>query len=284
MPLLSPAYSPIGEYLHHEGSHLDVRPTLSGFGTTVTPGNNTFGTAVQVGSVLAQDCWLLHIAVTAIASNGTAKDSLTQIGFDFAGGTTFPASPDRFNSITLLTSCAASRGVVYLFPLYLPAGTSILARGSVNNATVGTQSVAWQAWGRPKYPEATRRGYWVESLGITEATSNGTSVTSGTTAEGSWTNIGSTLAADAWWWDLGFGVNDSTMNNLAYHADLGYNSGSPIIAEDQLFITSNGEDVNKGRPLLAVMQVPSGTQMQGRLQCSGNADGDLSMAIYALGG
>lgn len=296
MPLLVPSKTIMGEFQFSEGSHTTTRPAAA-FGTSITPGNNTFGTAVQVGADLTVEAWAILIGVNSINLSVNAKDSLTQIGFDFAGGTTFPASPDRYNSITLLTSCAspynfttsgAGVGILYYFPLRIPSGTAILARGSVNNATVGTQNVWWQTWGRPKYPEATRRGCYVESLGIVAGSSRGTVVTPGGASEGTAVSLG-TLNSNApcWYWEFGHGINDGSMSNAAIHNDLLMGSSSgPLILENGLVVSSTAESLTKAPSLMynPIHEVAGGTEIFGRCQSSTTVDAEHNMAAYGVGG
>lgn len=281
----------LGEYTHEEGSHLTTRPGTTNWGTQTVPGNNTFGTPVQIGANLTEDLWAIRFQITGVAASAQGKDCLVQIGFDFAGGTTFPASPDRYNSITLLASCAGpynqGGGVEYFFPLFVPAGTAILARSSVNNATVGSAYVAWHGYGRPKNPESCRAGSFVESLGIVSATSRGTTVTPGTTSDGTAVLLG-TLDSDhsCWYWEYGYGCNDTTMSNAALHADLQAGSGGPFVLQNGLVNTTTSETVNKraSARVVPIFDVAGGTEIYGRLQSSGTADSNVSMAAYGVGG
>lgn len=290
MPLLVPHKSPVGEFTAREGSHLTSRPAVD-YGTSLTPGNNAYGTAVQVGVNTTLECWGLHINVNSINVSAAAKDSLTQIGIDFSGGATFPVTPTKYNSITLLTSCAANyasngHGVNYYFPLYLPAGTSIMARGSTNNGTVGTQNVNWIVYGRPKNPEAVRRGQFVQSMGIVEAGSNGTTLTPGTTSEGTAVSVG-TVDVESWYWEWGRGCNDSTMTATAMHTDIlmGASSG-PVIVENLVSGSASAEAIRKPASLekAPIYSVAAGTEIFARMQCSGAVDSNNSVAVYAVQG
>lgn len=290
MTLLSSSKS-IGLFNHIEGSHEATRPQVTNMGSITTPGNNTFGTALSIGSNTTVDLWALEFTITGVAVSAAAKDLLVQIGFDFAGGTTFPASPDRYNSITLLASCAIGYNlgfVKYFFPLGIPAGTKIMARSSVNNATVGGATVQWTGWGRPKYPEATRRGQYVESLGAVTASSRGTTVTPGTTSEGTAVSMGS-LAADlpCWYWEFGYGINDSTMANAAIHCDLLAGSAAgDVILQNGYVRTTSGEGINKLPSIhrFPFAEVAGGTEIFARAQCSGTPDSANSMMAYGVGG
>lgn len=291
MSLLVPSKSPIGEFTYREGSHLTTRPGTTGFGTAITPGNNTYGTALQIGADTVEECWGILIGVNNINASTLAKDSLTQIGFDFTGGTTFPATPDRFNSIELLTSCAstygtAGSGLAFYFPIYLPAGTAIMARGSVNNATVGTQNVWWQLYGRPKNPEVARRGQFVQALGITAASSSGTAVTPGGAAEGTAVSVG-LLTDDSWYWEWGVGQNDADMQPAVLHSDILIGSSTgPVIVENLPHTLGGQEAITKPASLAwaPVASVPAGTEIFARMQNSTTNDTAYSVAVYAVGG
>lgn len=292
MPLLVPSRTAFGEFQAIEGSHLTTQPATA-FGTTVTPGNNAFGTAVQVGADLTLDAYGIYINVNSVAVSGAARDALLQIGFDWSGGTTFPASPDSFNSITLLVSCASGMvagGVNYYFPLFIPAGTAILARGSVNNATVGTMRVFWQTSCRPARPEAIRVGRYVESLGAVTASSRGTTITPGTTSEGSWTSIG-TLGSDrpCWFWEWGVGINTGTMANQMHATDLAADSsGDRIILRDGTSGATTAEAITKiqafGSTGLNVAMVEGGTTIYARSQVTGSAPTGWNVMAYGVGG
>lgn len=290
MSFLVPSKTPMGEFSHREGSHLTTRPAAA-FGTSITPGNNTYGTAVQVGADTTEECWGLLIGVNGIAFSTTAKDSLTQIGFDFSGAGTFPVTPDRFNSVELLTSDAGTyqvpgQGVHFYFPIYLPAGTAIMARGSVNNATVGTQNVWWQLYGRPNHPEAIRRGVFIQSMGITPASSSGTPLTPGTTAEGTAVSVG-TLTDEAWFWEYGVGQSSAGVIAGTIHTDLLIGSSSgPVIVENMRYASTAGE-VHMKEPALIyspIASVPAGTEIFARMQHSATPDSGHSVAVYAVGG
>ncbi len=290
MPLLVPSLTPFGEFLSVEGSHLGTVPA-SGFGATITPGNNVYGTAVQVGADLTVESWGILINVNSISVTGQAKSGLLQIGFDFTGGTTFPASPNRFNSITLLCGSAAGYNVPglghwFYFPLHLPVGTAILARGMVNNATVGTIRVNWTSYGRPRYPEATKKGLWVESLGIVPATSTGTGVT-GAVTEPTPTLLG-TLTADApaWYWEFGFNIHNATMGNNTHHVDLyaGSTTGRKILTNG-VTASSTSEQICKSssQQCVPIADVPGGTDIYGGVHCNVNTAG-MALAAYGVGG
>ena len=292
MALLSP---PPNRFTAVYSNCLTTRPGTS-YGTSLTPGNNTYPGFVDLtGGTTPYDTYWMDIIVHGVGVAAEAKDALLKIGLDYAGGSTYTD-----NSIDdLLVSCAANAsnaGVIaarYSFPLYIPAGTRIGGAASVNNATVGTMRVAIKLHGKPTRHGQVRAGAYVDTLGSVPASSRGTSVTSGTTAEGTWTLLKTGIDRPYWWWELGFGCNDTTMTGgNTYAADIGVGTSTTnvdVILEDMLFCVVNTSEM-MGHSLLAsheyVASIPqnAGLNVYGRLQCSGTADSGLSLAVYAMGG
>jgi Sulfocyanin (SoxE) domain len=269
------------------GSHSGTRPAVP-FGTSVSHGNNTYGSYVQVlsGASNTDDSFGILINVNGLASSATARDALLTIGVDPAGGSSYSTLiPD------LLVSCAGpynllAGGVWYYFPVYIPAGASIGAKGSTNAASTSS-SVNVVLFCQPKYPHLVKAGSFVRAFGITAATSSGTAVTSGTTSEGTWTQISAATADALWFWQVGFGVNDSTMTALAYALDLGFGDGTSevLLIENQPINTSAAEEAHKPLWLpFGYGEVASGTALHARLQVSGTADSSVSVAAYGVGG
>jgi hypothetical protein len=292
MALLSP---PPNRFTAVYSNCLTTRPGTS-YGTSLTPGNNTYpGFVDLMGGTTPYDTYWMDIIVHGVGAAAAAKNALLNIGFDFAGGTTYT---DRTIN-HLLVSCAnnaSNAGVMgarYSFPLYIPAGTRVGGAGSVNNATVGSMRVAIKLHGKPSRPGLVRAGSYVDTFGATPASSSGTVMTPGTTAEGSWTLLQSGLSNSYWWWECGFGVNDSTMTGgNTYATDIGVGTSTSAvdpIYEDMMFCTVNTSEM-VAHSLLAsheyIADIPASGSLNvyGRMQCSGTSDSAISMAVYALGG
>ena len=260
-----------------------TRPTTS-MGQSVTPGNNTKGSWVQLFSAIANQAYAITIMINNNSVSSAARDAIVDIGIDEAGGTSYSVKiPD------LLGSCATTvdkTGVMYHFPLGIKAGSTIAARASVNNATVGALRVWAMLYGLPKYPELCRYGSYVTAYGITSGSSAGTSITPGTTSEGSWTSLGTT-SQPHWWWQQGMGINNSSMNIKLYTMDLGIGDGSnkQVVILDQLWGTDSSERV-MNTPVMwgCEYDAPSGVGVYGRMQCHSSVDTGISMAAYGLGG
>ncbi len=265
------------------GNALATRPSGT-IGTSITPGNNTYGSYAQIlsASDVANDLvglWLMfHTGSTAAA----ARDIIATIGVDPAGGTSYTDVIPH-----LLISCAdafSNAGTQFFFPLRIKAGSTVACKGSVNNATVGTFRVLAQGFGRPRNEIECRAGTRVEAVGVVTASSAGTAVTPGTTSEGSWTDLGA-LTNDAWWFQCAMGINNSAMAFLQYFMDLsvGDASNKQILQQDILVRATGSETLGMPyQPSPNQVIAKAGEHLYGRIQCSGTADSGISMAAYAL--
>lgn len=281
---------PANEFSWRLCSVAGTRPA-GGLGATLTPGNNTKGAYAQVlaAASVVYDIWFVHININSGATSGAARDILIDIGVDNAGGTAYQVLiPNLLGSSA--STLLLGGGINYYFPIRIKAGSSIAARASVNNATVGTVRVYMRVLGNPVDPTRVKAGTYVDAVGITAASSSGTAVTTGTTSEGAWTSLVSSTTRDAWWWQLGMGVNDATITNrLMYFGDLGVGtSGNQVpIIRDQVWTAYNATEqfLTPGRQVCCNVFVPAGTQVWGRLQAStGTANSNLSLAGYYVGG
>lgn len=283
-------YTPTPEFMWHLSSVGGTRPSAT-WGTSVTPAQNTFTTAawaeVFAGAAVVNDVWGVSVLVHANSVATAARDTLLNIGIDPAGGTSYSTIIPQ-----LLVSCAGGLGtgggnVCYYFPIRIPAGSSIAAQASVNNATVGTLRVIVGLFGLPRHPHLTRVGSYVTAIGTVAGSSRGTTVTVGTTSDGSWTSLG-TPTKEHWYWQLGFGVNDSSMSSGGiYTSDLAFGNPQQMIIEDLITnIVSSAEALNTipPDPAMCHRTVPANVEMFGRCQCSGTADSAISLAAYGVGG
>ncbi len=268
-----------------------VRPAAA-MGTSVTPNPtaNAKGAWVEIisGAQCARDVFGLYINVNSFGVAATAKDAIMDIGVDPAGGTSYSVLiPD------LLVSCASpvnilNGGVHYYFPIWIKAGSSIAASISANAASATAASVNMQIWGSPRNPSQVKVGTYVISAGVVSASSRGTTITSGTGSDGTLTALATAIAKPAWWWQLGMGCNDSTMAAVYYHADLAIGSSTTLnklVIQNQLWKANANEQLS-GQLIAAGCgyHAPAGSNIYGRLQCSGTPDSALSLAAYGLGG
>lgn len=265
-------------------------------GVSITPGFNAYGSYAQVLGATSEDGYELEILINSAAVESEARDCLVTIGFDPAGGSSYTGLGGvAGNEIAdLIGSCAsaflgvaAPGGVVYRFPLFIPAGTSIAAKASVNNATVGTLYVAVRVRIRPTRPELLRVGRFVRTFGATTASSSGTAVTPGGASEGAYVQLGAALTEVLWDWEVGLGVNSDTMLNTLHQVDVavGDASNKHIVIAAAEFRQNIVETIGKPAVLRSPFEAAIGDLVYARVQSGpNNANSGTSVAVYGVGG
>lgn len=277
---------------HGRITNLGSAPSGTAYGTSITPGQNTFPAYVEILGNTAFDTYFLEIIASANAVSAVNRNTLLTIGIDHSGGTTY--TDVEINH--LIVTAAAPIGIGcrrYWFPLFIPAGSALAAKASVDNATVGTLRVAVNLWGKPSRPEMVRAGAYIDTFGAVTATSEGTVVTPGNAVEGTWTSLASNIAKDYWWWQGGCGTSDTTLTSgSVYWLDVGVGTSSTVVDpcfQNQLWgIASSTEQVQdqmlpefeyvSERPGDGVLDVWA------RLACNTTPDTDMTVVAYALGG
>ncbi len=269
-------------------TNLSAQPGNSAWGTSITPGNNSFPAYAEILGNTAYETFYLEIFLSAFRASTLAKNALVTIGIDHSGGTTYT---DQEILYLLASSAAAPSygGVTYRFPLFIPAGSALAAKASVNNATVGTGYVGVRLYGQPTAPEVMRYGTYIESWGETTASSSGTSVTPGTASEGAWVDLsGGNTTRPYWWWQCGWGSNDASLINNIYVLDVGVGDGTTkeLAIRDEMHGNSGTLEEHWKRPEpdhAYVLDQPSGKTVYGRMQCNAS-DASITMMAYGLGG
>lgn len=264
-------------------SYGTTRPAAA-MGTSVTPGTASKSAWVQVQSALANAAYGILININSAFTASTPRNLAVDIGVDLAGGSSYTTVIANLLAGGA-TTYSAGGGVWFYFPLFIPAGATIAARALQTNAS--TIRVLTQCLAQPMNPSQVRKGSFCESIGITEGAIVGTTVTSGTTSEGSWTSLGTT-ANRLWWWQVGVQVaaSDTAWGANVLHCDLavGDATNKDIIIQDLAFQTTTSESGNN--PPLSVgveWDVPAGSTIYTRLQNSGTNDA-YSVAAYGCGG
>lgn len=244
-------------------------------GVSVTPGQNTKGSYSSSLMTVSNDSYLIEIITVLNATGAQARDTIMDVGIDYAGGTSYTVF-----IADLLESC--SEMVAYRFPVFIPAGATLACRASVNNATVGTVTAYIRLWQKPTRPENIRYGYVVDSFGVTAATSSGTAVTPGNGSEGAWVSLGS-LSHDYFFWEAGLGVNDSTMNQRRAYLDVAYGDATNkvLLVSDLIAETFSTEMIMKSAAGIGAI-APSGTTLYVRAMLSGTLDSSYSMMAYGV--
>lgn len=268
-----------------------VQPA-AGFGTTVTPAQNAYGSYASIisGANVTDDVYEIWINANSSFTSAEARDALLTLGIDPAGGTSFT---DLINHLliscsgesSLLTATAVGGGIWYRFPVFIKAGTSIGAKASVNNATVRTVNVHVVLMCRPTHPELLRVGTFVRTFGADTAVSAGTGVTLGGAAEGSFVQLGSALAEPLWYWEVGMGVNDASMTATGYHVDvaLGDASNKKLAIRNAQIHSNQTESLSKP-PAGRHRQGAIGDLVYGRVQARSTNDTSPTLIAYGVGG
>lgn len=268
-------------------SQSGVRPATN-YGTSITPGNNAYGSYTQVLSATSDDAYGILINFNSIGVNTTATDCIATVGIDTSGGTSYL---DWI--VDLLCSCAMAytagpNGVEYYFPLFIPAGSSLAVKMSMNNATPpGSNRCFMRLYCQPSRPELLRVGSQVRTYGSVPASSCGTAVTSGTTSEGTYVSLGTIAAGDnPWYWQVGLGLNNAAVATLdTHHVDLavGQSGAKKTSVLDQQFTVTTAEQIgvmpNRGD---GYSVGASGEIVYARCQCSGSALTGTSVAAYGV--
>lgn len=259
-------------------------------GTSVTPGaSNAEGSWTQIASSanIAYDVFLLYIAIGGGYTSGAAKNHLLDIGVDPAGGTSYTA-------IISNIVCGQSQAVTtgwdeFVFPIRIKAGSSVAVRVQGSNATAGTVRVVGDFYGRPTEPGMVPVGQWSETIG-TITNSNGTSITPGNAAEGSWTSLGTT-AKDLWHWQIGVQVDNGTITAQYTSVDLAYGDATnkEIIIEDHAIGFYGTAEIKartlNGRALCQAQRyVPAGSTIYARARCSTSPATGYNITAIGIGG
>lgn len=262
-------------------------------GTAVTPGNLTYGAFAQVLAATSDDSCEVEIGINTVGVAAVARDCLVTIGWDPAGGTNYGvAAQTSIND--LLGSCASAYlagtggvggGVVYRFPLRIPAGSTIAAKAMVNSATLTAINVWIKLRCRPSRPQAIYVGAFVDTYGANQATAGGTAITPGTAARSAFVSLGA-LTTTYSYFEVGLGCNDATMSNLGYEVDVavGDVTNKDLVIESAAIAVTNNETITKpgglGRHAIAGV----GSTVFVRAQATTTPDANVSAAVYAVGG
>lgn len=254
-------------------------------GTAVTPGAGAYGSYVQLFAATGADSYGILININSNNGSAASRGTVIDIGVDEAGGTSYTARVTGLLCGGAAAYNLGGSGVWYYFPLFIPAGSTIAVHG---NSTVATAfRVGAVLMQKPANPAMIRKGSFVETLGISG--NIGTAITPGTTAEGSWTLVGTT-ATRCWWWQVGLQVatTDTAWGAGVIHVDVGVGDGTvggtDVIIRDAPITTSTAEALTN-IPITEGVEwdVPSGSNIYVRAQNSGTNDA-YTCAVYGLGG
>lgn len=245
--------------------------------------SNADGTTVQLLSSTARDACYLVVGICGAATSGENNSALADILWDPAGGTAWTNFIDNLVS-GFSAAVTATIGFAhwYHFPIWVPAGTSLAIRARKAGATAATAGRAMMfLYGEPRRPDMWWCGQKVESLGINEASSAGTTITAGNTgAWGAWTTIGTSTRR---YGAIQFGDNGSDSNALSagYFWQLGLGSQQMPGTPTWYATTTNGESGSRSGNGIIWCDVASGSTLQMRGTCSTTAE-NHNVAVYGV--
>jgi hypothetical protein len=258
-----------------------ARPRNTTQGTSVTPNTGSKGSWAQMIDATTGDSYGILICVTNNFLSAASRNSVVDIGIDETGGTAYQVKiPDL---ICGNAGAYNTGGIWYYFPVYIPAGSRVAVRSRSSVTTAFT--VYCQLFQRAYNPSQVRKASFVEAYGI--GTTAGVTITPGTTNDGAWTLIGTTVNR-VWWWQFGvqLGTGDTSHTTAALHVDIAVGDATTkdiVILDAQVVTNLNEYALNP--PLSAGVEfpVPAGVNVYARVQSSTTTD-TTNIAVYAAGG
>lgn len=260
-------------------------------GPSIVPGNNTYGSYVTLitGSLVTDDAFGIVICANGNNTSTAARDTIMTIGLDAAGSNNYTDFIQHLlvTDAGQLTASNAHAGAVwYYFPVFIKAGSSIGAKASVNNATVGNFQCFVTLFCQPTRPELVRAGSFVRTFGADTANSRGTLITEGTSSEGSWTELGTITDSRLWFWEVGFGANNAATSAGAHFVDVGLgdpNANIKLAIQNSYHYFSTLEAAGKRQNINSYRTGVIGNKVYGRSQAS-TAEISASLIAYGVGG
>lgn len=280
------------------GNHFNF--TVDNWGSTFQSGS--IGTAVVAGGSahtkgsntnllngIAEDCYGISICFAGLVQANAVRRGMVDILIDPAAGAGNAGSSWSVAIANLYFNSpayTAGAGYWYYFPLFFKAGTAIGAAHQNTTASV-TVRVAIMLFGKPTRPELVQVGTRVQTIGATTASTTGVSFTPGSGSMGSYSASMGTTNFDAWWWQVGMGVTDTTAQGLLYFIDLAANATNKILLIEHLtWVSDTGEASGKSAFGLKppMKNIASGDNIYVRGAAIDAPDTGCTAVAYALGG
>ena len=259
-------------------------------GTSVIPGaSDAEGawTAVASAANIAQDVYGFFIRVSDGSSTAQSKPHLLDVGVDPAGGTAYSAI---ISNVVCGGSPATGVGIglVFFFPFYIKAGSSVAVRIQGNHATAGTVRVGIRFYGQQSQPEVLPVGSFSETIG-TITNSDGVTYTPGNAADGAWVSLGTTVKA-LWWWQIGMQRSNSAGANETLYTEISHGDATNknIITR----VMTRGDNAGNLTHILplqhsffeAYCPVPAGAEIWIRGRCENAPDTGYNGVAVGIGG
>lgn len=261
--------------------------SAANFGTAVTAhatNANTKGTAVSLiaGSSVTEDIFGIAIGFGTGAASAAVRNFLADILIDPAGGSSWTT---LIPNLATNSPAIGGFGFWFYFPLWIKSGTSIGCQVQCTTANIVTR-VGVRLYGKPSRPEMCRVGTRVKTFGAVTASSEGTAVTPGNGNVGSYSASLGTTADDIFWWQLGFGCNDSTKSSVGYMFDIacGDASNKLLVAEGIPALNDASENTQKAAfgYNLPMRDVPAGANVYVRASASSTPDSNITATVHGV--
>lgn len=234
----------------------------------------------NVLGALSADAYGLFVQVAKTATSATDTSAVLDIGVDTAGGSSYTAKvSDLLVGFADDTNANNGNGGMqqYLLPIKIASGSTVAIRGQTVRGAAQSASVRVAAYLASSGPLPGTSN--CTTYGVSGTT--GTSVTPGNGAWGSWTNIGSTLAANTQAIVLGVQCAGATVSRDAFRLEIGVSSAA--ISGEYVFKTSTTETAHGPSPAIPTYYyVASGTQLQVRARSTGSSGDTLRVALYTF--
>lgn len=254
------------------------------FGTSVS--NilaHTKGTASQLiaAASVTTDIFAMTIGFCGANTAANVRRFLADILVDPAGGSSWSVLiPDLYVNSPAL----GEGGYWYTFPLYVKSGSSIGMQQQCSSAAIALRC-GIRLYGKPSNPSMMRVGTKVQAIGVNASNTDGVAVTPGTNAMGSYSASLGTTSSDCWYWQLGVGSGDTTMNSVYYNYEVaaGDATNKQTVADNILVKTNASEAMSKSSTYGSnIKQIAAGADVYVRAQGTAAPDGTISVIAYGV--
>src|SRR5262245_61767637 len=253
-------------------------------GTSITSGASasTKGAWTQLIAATAFDAYFIVIAFNGLGAANNAWRACVDIGIG--------AATEEVLIADLLGGLAPSQGGTtvngpakqWAFPLYIPAGSRLTGRYASDRTGFASFLAIW-LYGGHGYPPF-RVGTKVTTYG-TGTVPAGTAITPGASgAEGAWAQLVASSSEDHFALFPSFQVNDGSMNNRAFGVDIGVGAATEEEVAGNYWFGTTSDEVTMG-PFPAMptwADVPAGSRLSMRAQCSGVLDAAYEASLHAV--
>lgn len=286
MPLYSPEHSSSMWIYDNWGAN----PSAT-IGTNITSGSaNSKGswTSIATGSNINRHVYAMYLQLHTGSTATTLRPLLFDVGIDPAGGTSYTTIiPNVLCGNSPALTAAGNRE--FYFPIRIPKGSQVAIRSQSVGAT--NTRFAARFYGELSRPEMFPYGFYADSFGADEASSQGTSITPGNATDGAWTLIGTT-SRPIWWWQLGYQIWNTTITAEYTYLDLGYGDGTAA-GTKTIFRMMHGGTTSETCGLAAQTHllsiaaytpVPAGRNIYVRGRTNNAPDSGYQVAAIGIGG